>query len=117
LRAPAGLIESAAQEAEVPGADVIVWYSFQPPRRWLPGRRARLVLTANQTCELPALVVVRGEGRPDGGEPVFRTRVMSLAQARPAHIPVPAWRPGDQLACTLGGNDEGISLVRCDGAP
>lgn len=117
LRTPAGLIESAAQEAEVPGADVIVWYNFQPPRRWLPGRRARLVLTANQTCELPALVVVRGEGRPDGGEPVFRTRVMSLAQARPAHIPVPAWRPGDQLACALGGNDEGISLVRCDGAP
>ena len=117
LRTPAGLIESSAQEAEVRGADVIVWYSFQPPRRWLPGRRARLVLTANQTCELPALVVVRDEGRPDGGEPVFHTRVMSLAQARPAHIPVPAWRPGDQLACALGGNDEGISLVRCGGAP
>jgi hypothetical protein len=117
LRTPAGLIESAAQEAEVPGADVIVWYSFQPPRRWLPGRRARLVLTANQTCELPALVVVRDEERPDGGKPVFRTREMSLAQARSAHIPVSAWRPGDQLACALNGNDKGISLVRWDGAP
>jgi hypothetical protein len=115
LRTPAGLIESAAQEAEVPGADVIVWYSFQPPRHWLPGHRARLVLTANQTCELPALVVIRDAGRPDGGEPVFRTRVMSLAQARSARIPVPAWRPGDQLACTLDGNGEGISLVRRGG--
>ena len=117
LRTPAGLIESAAQEAEVPGADVIVWYRFQPPRRWPPGRRARLVLTASQTCELPTLVVVRDEERPGGGEPVFRTRAMSLAQAQPAHVPMPAWRPGDQLACTLGGDRGGISLVRCGGAP
>ena len=117
VRTPAGLIESAAQEAELPGADVIVWYRFQPPRRWPPGRRARLVLTASQTCELPALVVVRDEGRPGGGEPVFRTRAMSLTQAQPAHVPVPAWRSGDQLACVLGGDQEGISLVRCGGAP
>ena len=115
LRTPTGLIESAAQEAEVPGADVIVWYHFQPPRRWPPSRRARLVLTASQACELPALVVIRDEEHPGGGEPVFRTRAMNLAQAQPAHIPVPAWRPGDQLACALGGDDEGISLVRCGG--
>ena len=117
LRTPAGLIESAAQEAEVPGADVIVWYRFQPPRRWPPGRRARLVLTASQTCELPTLVVVRDEEGPGGGEPVFRTRAMSLAQAQPAHVPVPTWRPGDQLACALGGDQSGVSLVRCGDAP
>jgi hypothetical protein len=116
LRTPAGLIESAAQEAEVPGADVIVWYRFQPPRRW-PGHRARLVLTASQACELPALLVVRDEGRPGGGEPVFRTYAMSLAKARPACVPVPAWRPGDQLACAPGRDQAGISLVRYGGVP
>src|ERR1039457_4629259 len=115
LRTPTGLIESAAQEAEVPGADVIVWYHFQPPPRWPPSRRARLVLTAIQAREIPALVVIRDEEHPGGGESVFRTRAMNLAQAQPAHIPVPAWRPGDQLACALGGDDEGISLVRCGG--
>jgi hypothetical protein len=116
LRTPAGLIESAVQEAEVPGADVIVWYRFQPPRRWRPGRRARLVLTASWACRLPALVVVRDEGRSGGGEPVFRTRAMSLAPARPAHVPVPGWRPGDQLACAPGADQSGISLVRSGGA-
>lgn len=116
LRTPAGLIESAAQEAEVPGADVIVWYHFQPPRRW-SAHRARLVLTASQACELPALLVVRDEGRPGGGEPVFRTRAMSLAQARPAHVAVPTWRPGDQLTCVPGGDQAGISLVRYGGVP
>ena len=117
LRTPTGVIESAAQETEVSGAEVIVWYRFQPPRRWPPSRRARLVLTASQACELPALVVIRDEGQAGGGEPVFRTRAMNLAQAQPAHIPVPTWRPGDQLACALGGNDKGISLVRCGGVP
>jgi len=117
LRTPAGPIESTAQEAEVPGADVIVWYRFQRPRRWPLDRRAHLVLTASQTCELPALVVVRDEERPDGGEPVFRTHAMSLAQAQPAHVPVPAWRPGDRLACALSGDRGGISLIQCGGTP
>jgi hypothetical protein len=116
LRTPAGLIESAAQEAEVPRADVIVWYRFQPPSRW-PGHRARLVLTASQACELPALLVVRDEGRLGGGEPVSSIRAMSLAQARPAHVPVPTWRPGDQLTCSPGGDQAGISLVRFGGVP
>jgi hypothetical protein len=115
LRTPAGLIESAARETEVPAADIIVWYRFQPPRRWRPSR-ARLVLTASQPCELPALVVVRDGGRPGRGEPVFRTRSMSLAPARPAHVSVPAGRSGDQLACILGDDQGGISLVRCGDA-
>lgn len=117
LRTPTGLIESAAQEAPVPAADVIVWYDFRPPRRWRSGRRARLVLTASQTCKLPELMVVREEGRQGGEELVFRTRAMSLTQAQPVYLPVPAWRPGDQLACALGGSQGGISLVRSGGAP
>lgn len=117
LRTPTGLIESAAQEAEVPGVDVIVWYRFQPPRRWRPGRHARLVLTASRACELPVLLVVRDEGRPGGGEPVFRARAMSLAQARPAYVRVPGWQPGDQLACAPGADQSGILLVRSGGAP
>ena len=117
LRTPAGLIESAAQEAEVPEADVIIWYRFQPPRRWRPGRRARLVLTASRACELPVLLVVRDEGRPGGGEPVFRTPAMSLAQARTVYVRVPGWRPGDRLARAPGADHSGISLVRSGGAP
>jgi hypothetical protein len=117
LRSQAGLIASVAQETLVAGADVIVWYDFQPPRGWRSGRRARLVLTASQPCELPVLMVVREEGRPGGAEPVFSTRAMSLAREHPVYVPVPAWRPGDRLACALGGDQSGISLVRYGGAP
>ncbi|MDR7279112.1 hypothetical protein [Catenuloplanes atrovinosus] len=76
----------------VAGVGVRVTYRFE--QRRLP-RRTRIVLTSEQTCELPELIVVRTEGRvaplrADQGTTVARVPSQRLEPGRPLAMDVAA---------------------------
>jgi hypothetical protein len=112
------VIESAPVQVAVPRAEVIVRYRFRPARWWAPWRRAGMVLTAAETCEIPPLVVVHSQGpaqplRADQGTPVFRTPHLRLSAGSPAWVPVriPERRGGGWITCFLESGHEGLALV------
>jgi hypothetical protein len=114
-----GEIVSEPAQATVPGLGVTVLYAFHRKTRWRPWRRNRLVLTADQACRVPPMVVVYRAGRvmplrPEQGSPVLHLAGADLSPAAPLSVPVPlpAQHGPGWLACFFSEDPpDGMSLV------
>lgn len=113
-----GEIVSEPAETTVPALGAMVRYAFRRRTRWRPWRRNRLVLTADQACRVPPLVVVHRAGRvmplrPEQGTAIFHLAGVDLLPAVPLSVPVPlpAQHGPDWLACFCEDPPDGISLV------
>jgi hypothetical protein len=114
-----GEIVSAPAEITVPGSGVTVRYAFRRRTRSRPWRRNRLVLTADQACRVPPIVVVHRPGRvmplrPEQGSQIFHLPGADLSPAAPlsVRVPLPAQEGPDWLACFFCADPpDGIALV------
>ena len=109
LSTPKGLTASAAEAAEVPGADVIVGNHFQPARP--AARSTRPAGAHGQPAARVSHAGSSGEEGPGCGEPAFRTCAMSLAQAQTAHVPAPTGGPATSWPAPSAGPE------RCPAGP
>ncbi len=107
LRDDTGTLRSRPVVTTVPAIGPQVRYEFRRPR--LARRRsstAVLVLTTDQRCRLPPLLVVHRAGgvlplRPEQGEVIHTVPARDLEAGNPLmlRITVPAARDGSRLAC------------------
>jgi hypothetical protein len=101
----------------VPGAGVPVRYRFV--ERSAPFRATtKIVLSCEQACLLPDLVVVQLPGRvaplrPDQGTPVARVPAQQLEPGRPVEVPVPVPRSRGpyRLGCFVDDRAAGSGVV------
>ena len=106
----------------IPGREVTVRYRFRRRTRWTPWVRSALVLTADRSGPVPALVVVRTSGRvmplrAESGTPILRVPGLDLRAGEPVTIALPATADGDTgwLGCFVAVPSAApVTLVRAE---
>jgi hypothetical protein len=127
-----GEIASPPVKVTVPGRDATVRYAFRGRDWWAPWLRSRLILTADRSCRVPPLIVVRSPDRvmplrAESGTAILRLPGLNLRSGKPFSVPIPepAGRDRAWLGCFVAADDDttdtddtaGIALIRADGRP
>lgn len=125
-----GETASVPVEVAVPARAIMVRYAFRGRSRWTPWLGSRLILTADQACRVPPLVVVRSAGlvmplRAESGRAILRLPELDLTPGEAFSVSIPGpdreqegddqVRLGCFFAADAGPATSGITLVRADG--